>query len=746
MQKKRLLTICLLTISCSLAAQQLPKSTAADIDQKVEQLLAKMTLDEKIGQLNQYTGDRLATGPVTANTTKYQDIKAGKVGSMLNVRGAKDTRMVQEIAMQSRLKIPLLFGLDVIHGYRVTFPVPLAEAASWDLKAIETSARVAATEAAASGQHWTFAPMVDVSRDPRWGRVMEGAGEDTYLGSLIATARVKGFQGNGLGNLDAVMACVKHFAAYGAAIGGRDYNTVDMSERMLWETYLPPFKAALDAGAATFMNSFNDLNGIPATGNSYLQRDILKGKWNFQGFVVSDWGSIKEMVAHGFAKDNADAAQLAIKAGSDMDMEGHAYIANLAKLVQDKKVDVALIDDAVKRILRKKYEMGLFDDPYRFSNEERENKILNSADNRAKARDVARRSMVLLKNDKQLLPLSKKLKTIAVIGPLAKSSKDMMGFWSVKWDNDHLVSLYEGLQNKVGKNTQLLYAEGCDLADTAKCNFAQAVAVARKADVVIIAVGEAFDMSGEAKSRASIHLPGAQEELVKAVQKTGKPIVVLTMSGRPLIFNWTADHANAILHTWWLGSEAGNAMADVLFGDYNPAGKLPMSFPRSEGQIPVYYNYKSTGRPSPTDIAATYRSGYLDMQNSPRYAFGYGLSYSTFALTNLKLDKPRFATGDSLTVTCTLKNTGTYAGEEVVQLYLQDVVASVTRPVKELKGFEKVYLKPGESKTITFVINKEKLSFYDQKMNWTAEPGNFKLMIGNASDHIVLESTFELEK
>jgi beta-glucosidase len=746
MQKKFLIAICAFSFGCAAItqAQSGRSASGAVIDGKIDALLAQMTLEEKVGQLNQYTGDRLATGPVTANSTKYEDIKSGKVGSMLNVRGAKDTRMVQELAMQSRLKIPLLFGLDVIHGYRVTFPVPLAEAASWDLKAIEASARIAATESAASGQHWTFAPMVDVSRDPRWGRVMEGAGEDTYLGSLIARARVKGFQGNGLGNLDAIMACVKHFAAYGAAIGGRDYNTVDMSERMLWETYLPPFKAALDAGAATFMNSFNDLNGIPATGNSYLQRSILKGKWGFTGFVVSDWGSIREMVQHGFAKDNVQAAELAIKAGSDMDMEGHAYLSSLPQLVKENKVNVALIDDAVRRILRKKFELGLFDDPYRFSNEAREKTILNSAANRAMARDVARKSIVLLKNEKQLLPLSKTLKSIAVIGPLAKSSVDMMGFWSVKWDNDHLVSLYEGLQNKVGKNTKLLYAEGCDLRDTAKCDFAQAAAVARQADVVIMAVGEAFDMSGEAKSKANIHLPGAQEELVKAVYKTGKPMVVLTMSGRPLIFNWTADHASALLHTWWLGSEAGNAMADVLFGDYNPAGKLPMSFPRDEGQIPVYYNYKSTGRPSPTDIASTYRSGYLDMQNSPKFAFGYGLSYTTFSLTDLKLDKKQLAISDSLTVTCRLTNTGKHAGEEVVQLYLQDVFASVTRPVKELKGFEKVYLRPGDSKVIRFVINKEALSFYDQQMNWRAEPGEFKLMIGNSSDHITLQDKFEL--
>lgn len=744
MQKQLLITLSFLSIGYGAFAQS--KKPVTTIDEKVERLLVQMTLEEKIGQLNQYTGDRLATGPVTENSTKYKDIKEGKVGSMLNVRGAKDTRMVQEIAMQSRLKIPLLFGLDVIHGYRVTFPIPLAEAASWDLNAIETSARVAAIESAAAGQHWTFAPMVDISRDPRWGRVMEGAGEDTYLGSLIAKARVKGFQGKQLGDIDAILACVKHFAAYGAAIGGRDYNSVDMSDRELWQTYLPPFKAAVDAGAATFMNSFNDLNGIPATGNSYLQRDILKGKWGFKGFVVSDWGSMREMIAHGFAKDNAEAAQYSITAGSDMDMEGRVYLSSLAKLVQDKKVDVALVDDAVRRILRKKFELGLFDDPYRFSNEARENKVLNSTENREKSRDVAKRSIVLLKNEKQLLPLSKSLKTIAVIGPLAKSEKDMMGFWSVKWDNDHLVSLYEGLENKLGKNTQLLYAAGCSsVTDSSRKGFAEAVEVAQKADVVIMAVGEAFDMSGEAKSRANIHMPGAQEELVKAVKQAGKPVVVLTMSGRPMIFNWVADNADAILHTWWLGSEAGNAMADVIFGDYNPAGKLPMTFPRSEGQIPVYYNFKSTGRPSATDLAGTYRSGYIDMVNSPRYAFGYGLSYTNFTLTNLKFDKTTIKSTDSITITCVLKNEGKYAGEEVVQLYLQDVFASVTRPVKELKSFEKVYLKPGESKTVKFVINKEMLSFYDQKMNWTAEPGEFKLMIGNSSDHIMLQGKFELE-
>jgi beta-glucosidase len=726
------------------SAQNKQNAIARSISQKVDALLLKMTLEEKVGQLNQYSADGLVTGPLTENSNKFQQIKDGKVGAMLNVRGAKDTRIVQGYAMQSRLKIPLLFGLDVIHGYRATFPIPMAEAASWDMQAIATSARVAATEAAASGIHWTFAPMVDISRDPRWGRVMEGAGEDPYLGSMIAATRVKGFQGKGLGSLDAVMACVKHFAAYGAAIGGRDYNTVDISDRTLWETYLPPFKAAADAGAATFMNSFNELNGIPASGNHYLQTDILKNKWHYQGFIVSDWGSIGEMVAHGFAKDNKQAGQLAINAGNDMDMESHSYINNLAQLVKDNEVPISRVNDAVRRILRKKFEMGLFDDPYRFSNEARESSVLNSDANREAARDVARKSLVLLKNDNELLPLSKNLKTIALIGPLAKANKDMKGFWSVMWENDQLVSVYEGLQNKVGKNTNVLYAEGCGVTDTSKRGFAEAIATAQKADVVIMAVGEHFDMTGEAKSRANIHIPGVQEDLVKAIVETGQPVVVLTMSGRPMIFNYTADHANAILQTWWLGSEAGNAIADVLFGDYNPAGKLPMSFPRSEGQIPVYYNYKSTGRPSQNDLGINYRSGYNDMVNSPRYAFGYGLSYTTFAMSDLKLSKTKFNKNESTVVTCTLKNTGRYNGEEIVQLYLRQLVGSVTRPVKELKGFEKVYLKPGETKNISFVIDKEKLSFYNQQMQWGTEPGQFMVMIGNSSDHILLQSNFEL--
>ena len=730
---------------CQVVTAQVTSSKTPDAtDKKVAALLAKMTLEEKIGQLNQYTGDRAtATGPLGKPIDKIQQVREGKIGSLLNVKGAAETRKMQEAAMESRLKIPLLFGLDVIHGYKVTFPIPLAEAASWDLAAIENAARVAGKEAAAAGLHWTFAPMVDISRDPRWGRVMEGAGEDPYLGSLIAKARVKGFQGAGLGDTAAVMACVKHFAAYGAAIAGRDYNTVDMSPRLLWEVYLPPFKAALDAGAATFMNSFNELNGVPATASSYLQRDILKGKWNFKGFVVSDWNSIGEMVPHGFATDRSDAARLAITAGSDMDMESHSYIDHLQKLVADKKVNVALIDDAVSRILRKKFELGLFDDPFRFSNEAREKQVVNAPGHKAAARDMARKSIVLLKNENSLLPLATG-KKIAVIGPLAKSKTDMKGFWSVKWnDENELVSLYEGLEAHIGKDA-LLYAKGCGIKDSSRAGFDEAVAVAGKADVLVVAVGETFDMSGEAKSRASIHLPGIQEELVKALHATGKPVVVLVMGGRPLIFNWTADHAPAIVYTWWLGTEAGHAIADVLFGNYNPSGKLPMSFPRSEGQIPVYYNYNNTGRPSSNDRDVNYRSAYIDMPNSPRYAFGYGLSYTDFKYEGLNLSTEKLQRKDALQVSFTLTNTGKYAGEEVVQLYIRDMVASVVRPVKELKGFQKLLLQPGESKTITFRLTEADLSFYNNDLKKITEPGTFKLMIGSASNDIRLEKSFEL--
>ncbi|OXB24645.1 glycosyl hydrolase [Flavobacterium tructae] len=739
---KKNATFLLLMVSLFATAQQ------ETIDQKVNALLKKMTLEEKIGQLNQYTGDNAATGPITINANKQAEIKAGLIGSMLNVTGTKYTRQYQELAMQSRLKIPLLFGQDVIHGYKTTFPIPLAEAASWDLAAIELAARVAATEASASGIHWTFAPMVDIGRDPRWGRVMEGAGEDIWLGSKIAYARVKGFQGNKLGDLNSVMACVKHFAAYGAAVGGRDYNSVDMSERMLLETYLPPFKAALDAGAATFMNSFNDLNGIPATANVHLQRDILKGKWNFQGFVVSDWGSIGEMVAHGYSKDLKAAALAAITAGSDMDMESNAYRYHLAELVKEGKVPVDLIDDAVKRILRKKFELGLFDDPYRYSDQKRADKALNNPENRKAALEVAKKSIVLLKNDNETLPLSKNLKTIAFIGPMVKEYKENMGFWSVELPevdyNKWIVSQWDGLQNKVGKNTRLLYAKGCEVDGDNKDGFAEAVATAQQADVVILSIGERRDMSGEAKSRSDLHLPGVQEDLVKAIQATGKPVIVLVNAGRPLIFNWTADHVPAIVYTWWLGTEAGNAIADVLFGDYNPSGKLPMTFPREVGQIPIYYNHFSTGRPAKDEDAKNYVSAYIDLKNSPKFPFGYGLSYTKFNYSDLKLSAVKMKNNETIKVSFQLSNVGKVAGEEVVQLYLKDKFGSVVRPVLELRDFQKVKLNAGESKTIEFTIDKEKLSFYNNKLEWTAEPGDFEVMIGASSADLKLKADFEL--
>ena len=735
--------ILLLFLGCNVLVFAQSKNT----DRKVEALLRQMTLEEKIGQLNQYTGDNAATGPITINPNKQAEIKQGLIGSMLNILGTKYTRQYQELAMQSRLKIPLLFGQDVIHGYKTTFPIPLAEAASWDLEAMELTARIAATEAAAAGIHWTFAPMVDISRDPRWGRVMEGAGEDTYLGSKIAYARVKGFQGN-LGDVTSVMACVKHFAAYGAAVGGRDYNSVDMSNRMLWETYLPPFKAALDAGAATFMNSFNDLNGIPATGNAYLQRDILKEKWNFKGFVVSDWGSIGEMVNHGYAKDNKEAALAAITAGSDMDMESNAYRYHLAQLVKEKKVPMALIDDAVKRILRKKFELGLFDDPFKFNNEEREQKALYNPEHRKVARAMAAKSIVLLKNEKGILPLSKSTKTIAFIGPLVKEYKQNMGFWSVELPEldytKEIVSQWDGLQNKVGKNTQLLYAKGCDIEGDNTEGFAEAIAVANQADVVILSIGERRDQSGEAKSRSNLRLPGVQEELVKAIQATGKPVVVLINAGRPLIFNWTADQVPAILYTWWLGSEAGNAIADVLFGDYNPSGKLPISFPREEGQIPIYYNHFNTGRPAPNETATNYVSAYIDLKNSPKFPFGYGLSYTTFNYSDLQLSKKVMKKNETITVSFTLTNNGKFDGEEVVQLYLKDQVGSVVRPVKELRDFQKVFLKARASQKITFTIDKEKLAFYNAKLEWEPEPGTFEVQLGSSSTDIRLKDNFEL--
>lgn len=729
--KKILLSLVLAGLGITISAQK-------SIDQKVTELMTKMTLEEKIGQLNQYNDDITATGPITKDADKAGQVRAGKLGSILNAIGTKNTKNWQDQAMQSRLKIPLLFGQDVIHGFRTTFPIPLGETATWDMNLIEKSARIAAIEASAYGIHWTFAPMVDIGRDPRWGRVMEGAGEDTYLGTLVGKARVKGFQGNGLGNKDAVMACAKHFAAYGAAVGGRDYNSVDMSLRQLHETYLPPFKAVSDMGVATFMNSFNDINGIPATGNKYIQRDLLKGVWNFQGFVVSDWGSIGEMIPHGFAKDNKEAALKAIIAGSDMDMESRSYTNHLAELVKEGKVDIQLIDDAVRRILTKKYELGLFDDPYRFINEKREKEQANNPEHRKFAREIGAKSIVLLKNENQLLPLSPTTKKVAIIGPFAKATVENHGFWSIAFpdDSQRIVTQFDGIKAQLDKNSELLYAKGCNANDNDKSLFAEAVETAKKADVVIMTLGEGHAMSGEAKSRSNIHFSGVQEDLLKEIAKTGKPIILMINAGRPLVFDWASENIPTIVYTWWLGTEAGNSIADILFGKINPGGKLPMTFPRNEGQIPIYYNHYNTGRPAKNNTDRNYVSAYIDLDNDPAYPFGFGLSYTKFQYSDVNVSATQLKGNQTLTASVTLTNSGNYDGEEVVQLYIRDLVGKVVRPVKELKGFQKIFLKKGESKTVSFNITPEDLKFYDDELNFDWESGEFDIMIGTNSAQV----------
>jgi beta-glucosidase len=740
MEKKRFART---AIACALMA--LAGAAQADVSQRVEALLRQMTLDEKVGQLNQLSGKDFSTGPGSDKVRDIEhDIREGRIGSMLNIRGAAETRRVQALALQSRLHIPLLFGLDVIHGYRTVFPVPLGEAASWDLDAIEESARIAAREASAAGVHWTFAPMVDIGRDPRWGRVMEGAGEDTYLGSRIAAARVRGFQGTKLGGLESVMATAKHFAGYGAATAGRDYNAVDMSEHQLHETYLPPFKAAADAGVATFMNSFNTLNGIPATGNAMLQRDILKGRWGFTGFVVSDWGSVREMVVHGYADDLPDAAAKAITAGSDMDMESSAYASSLANLVRSGRVDVALVDDAVRRVLTKKFELGLFDDPYRFSDPAREKAALADPRHRAAARRIAAESMVLLKNDGGALPLRQGARSIAVIGPLADARRDLEGGWIVDSNAATMASLVDAVRTHAGPGTRVAHAAGCDAACRSDEGFAAALDLARKSDVVVLAVGESWDMSGEAKSRAHLGLPGRQAELFDALKAIGKTPVVVIMAGRPLIFENVAEGANAILYAWHPGSEGGNAIADVLFGDVNPSAKLPMTFPRNMGQIPIGYQQYQTGRPVLDNGNSVYRSAYIDSPNTPCYAFGHGLSYTTFAYGDLRVSNTRMTPDGKITLQFTLTNSGRATGAEVVQFYLRDLVASVVRPVKELKGFQRIVLKPGERRTVSFAIDRDTLSFFDRKLAWGAEAGTFELMVGSASDDIRLRQAIEL--
>ena len=759
MKKYCIILIVILTLNGCQTNTNNIKSKTDIINMKVDSLLNIMTLDEKIGQMNQYNGFWDVTGPSPKNGDakyKYDNLRKGLVGSMLNIRGVKDITAVQKIAVEeTRLGIPLIIGNDVIHGYKTLSPIPLAEAASWDLEEIENSARIAALEASAAGTNWTFAPMVDISRDARWGRVMEGAGEDPYLGSLIAAARVRGFQGNDLSKHNTIAATAKHFAGYGFSESGRDYNTVDISKNTLYNIVFPPFIASLDAGVRTFMNGFNELDGIPATGNAFLQRDVLKEEWGFDGFVISDWGSISEMIAHGYAKDGIHATEIAIKAGSDMDMESHLYINKLKSLVDSNTVDVKLIDDAVSRILRVKFELGLFDDPYKYLDVDREKEVIYHPDNHKGVLEMARKSIVLLKNENQLLPLKKENQTIALIGALANDNNSPLGNWRTNSDDNTAITVFEGM--KAYPKNKLIYRKGADvnlndngvvkfhekvkINENDKSGFNAARNAARISDVVVMVLGEDGFQSGEGRSRTKIDLPGVQQELLEEIYKVNQNIVLVLMNGRPLNINWADKNVPSIVEAWQLGTQTGNAVAQVLYGDYNPSGKLPMSFPRNVGQIPIYYNYKNTGRPGPKN--EVFWSHYNDEVNSPLYPFGYGLSYTTFEYSKMDISNKILEKDSSIKVSIEIKNTGKLKGKEVVQMYIKDRFASVTRPVRELKGFELVELNPGETKIVSFEISESLLKFYSAKEVWESESGFFDVFIGTDSNATINES-FEL--
>lgn len=753
-------TVFLVLLSCnSTKTIVTPKTAQTNIDKKVNSVLKLMTLEEKVGQLNQYNGFWDVTGPSPKEgqaAVKFEHLKKGLVGAMLNVKGVKEVRAIQKIAVEeTRLGIPLLFGFDVIHGYKTISPIPLAEAASWDMEAIRKSAEIAAEEASSVGLNWTFAPMVDISRDARWGRVMEGAGEDTYLGSKIATARVKGFQGNDLSSEKTIAACAKHFAGYAFAEAGRDYNSVDISEATLQNTILPPFKACVDADVKTVMNSFNDLNGIPTTGSNYLQRKILKGEWKFNGFVLSDWGSINEMIAHGYAKDSKNAAEIAMNAGSDMDMESYTYLENLISLVKEGKVDESLINDAVKRILKVKFELGLFDNPYKYCDEAREKATVGKAEFQEGVLDVAKKSIVLLKNEGQLLPLNKSGIKIGLIGALASDKTSPLGSWRIGADDNTAVSVLEGMQKYSGN--QLTYSKGADLTVgatkfvselhlnmTDKSGFQEAINLAKESDVVVMVLGEHGLQTGEGRSRTDLGLPGVQQELLEEIFKVNKRIVLVLNNGRPLAIPWAVENIPAIVEAWQLGTQSGNAIAQVLYGDYNPSGKLPMTFPRNVGQVPIYYNYKNTGRPTMNEPESVFWSHYSDVKNTPLYPFGYGLSYSKFEYSNLKLSSNTFTMQDKITVSVVVKNASKVRGKEVVQLYIRDLVGSLTRPVKELKGFEMIELGPEEQRTVSFTIDQNTVAFYTANAKWEAESGDFKVFVGGNSAE-TLEANFKLD-
>ena len=756
--KKLLIFLTCIQLVYNVTAQT--KSTGADakMGQFVDALIKKMTLDEKIGQLNLLTSDMDVTGPTMREGYK-QDIISGRCGNIFNAYTPKYVRKLQDMAMQTRLKIPLLFGYDVIHGHKTIFPIPLGEACSWDLGLMEKTAHIAAVEASADGLQWTYSPMVDICREPRWGRVSEGSGEDTWLGSKIAAAKVKGYQGD-LSKTDNILACVKHFALYGAIQAGRDYNTVDMSRREMFQTYLPPYKAAIDAGAASVMTSFNEVDGIPATGNRWLMTDVLRNQWGFKGFVVTDYTAINEMINHGIGADESEVGALAINAGVDMDMQGSVYNNHLKKLIADKKVSIATVDQSVRRVLEAKYKLGLFNDPYRFINDERASKQIMTSENLEFARDAARKSIVLLKNNNDLLPL-KKAGNIAVIGPLADSKRDMIGNWSAAGDWQKAVSLLDGIKNSISHAANISYSKGANITDdkallqklninggnisidslSPEALIKNAVEIAGKADIVVIALGESQGMTGEAASRSEIGIPDNQKVLLKAIHATGKPIVLVLFNGRPLTLTWEQENIPSILETWFPGTQAGNSIADVLFGEYNPAGKLTISFPRNTGQIPIYYSAKNTGRP--IDSSNKYSSKYLDVANTPLYPFGFGLSYTSFEYSNISLNKKEVTVNDKLDVSITVTNKGNYDGEEIVQLYIRDLVGSVTRPVKELRGFYKVLIKKGQSSQLHFTITNDDLKFFDKDMKWNSEPGDFKVFVGTNSQD-VKEASFRL--
>ena len=734
MKKNSLLCAIILGImATSLSAQTRKK----DYTHQVDSVLNLMTLEEKVGQMIQYSNNKLLTGPSLDSRNHTEEIKRGEVGSIFNILTVERARQYQDLAMQSRLRIPLIFGLDVVHGMRTIFPIPMAEAASFNLELIKKTASVAAAETSAHGIHWTFAPMVDISRDARWGRSMEGAGEDPWYGSQVAKARVEGFQGTNYNDRNTVLACAKHFAAYGAAVAGKDYAEADISEHTLQQVYLPPFRAAVEAGVGTFMNAFNEINGIPATAHKPLLRDVLKGEWGFTGFVVSDWGSVSEIAKHRMAKDNKDAGRLAAIAGCDMDMHSMTYARHLVDLVKEGAVDITLIDDAVKRILTVKFELGLFDDPYRYNYREKEigDKKVNAV-HRKVAREAGAGSIVLLKNQ-NVLPIASTVRNIALIGPLNKANKDMLGNWSAIGKAEEVISVFDGLKAAFSK-AKVTYIEGYDL----ETNELKPLPDLSGYDVLIVSVGERAIDSGEAKSKVDISVNANQQLMVKQIkEKAGKPVVTLVMGGRPLIFSDMEPYTDAILVTWWLGTEAGNSIADVLTGSYNPSGKLPMTFPRHVGQCPIYYNHKSTGRAwTPNN---PWVSGYMDESVKPAYAFGYGLSYKTFEIAAPVISKKEYRSGESVVVTTFVKNTGKYTGKETVQLYLQDVASSVTRPVLELCGIRQIELLPGETRKIEFTLSEQELGFFNADRQFVTEPGSFKLFVGNSSDNLKV-AEFEL--